>query len=721
MLTSTAASGRRVYSHADLRRLLRPESIAIVGASARADAFGAVTRENLRASYQGKVYLVNARYEKIGDDPCYPSLSDLPEVPDCAIVAVNRELTVDIMRECARLGVGGGILYASGYTETGKPEHAALQAELARISLESGVRMIGPNMIGAVNYSIGARMTFTPNPAIPKLGANSIGYCAQSGSFGYAAIQGVMHGSSLSHILACGNSVDVDVADYVNFLVDEPECRAIACIFEGMNNPMRMVEAAQRAWDAGKPVVVMKLARGELGAKAALSHSGMLAGSDASWRAMFERCGIVLVEELEALIETASFLAKAGQPKAKGTALITYSGAYGVHLTDKAEKYGLPTPQPSPETRKVLLANVPEFGAPNNPCDITAQALTPDSYMLCARALLKDPSYGALVIPHTYAAPELNRKTSTDVADLPEAVGKPIAFAWSTQWLEGPGAVELEQHPNIGVFRSMDRLFFTLAEWQRLGARRAAGPRKVVRVAPVTAQASAGALIAKSPNSTLTEREAKAVLAEYGVPVVGEQLVTSAKEAVAAAERLGMPHSMMVMKVESPDIPHKTEAGVIRLGLKSAAEVEAAYEAVMANAKKVKPAPKINGVLVQPMVPQGTEMLVGARIDDLFGPMVVVGLGGVNAELMKDVSVALAPVTKAEALDMLAKLKGQVALEGFRGLPKVDRDKLADIIVRLSEFAADQREVIAELDVNPLICSDKGIVAVDALIAKKVG
>ena len=200
------------------------------------------------------------------------------------------------------------------------------------------------------------------------------------------------------------------------------------------------------------------------------------------------------------------------------------------------------------------------------------------------------------------------------------------------------------------------------------------------------------------------------------MPVVGEQLVTSAKEAVAAAERLGMP---VVMKVESPDIPHKTEAGVIRLGLKSAAEVEAAYAAVMANAAKVKPAPKINGVLVQPMVPQGTEMLVGARIDDLFGPMVVVGLGGVNAELMKDVAVALAPVTKQEALDMLAKLKGQAALEGFRGLPKVDRDKLADIIVRLSEFAADQRDVIAELDVNPLICGEKGIVAVDALIVKK--
>ena len=716
MLTSTAASGRRVYSHADLQRLLRPKSIAIVGASTRPDSFGAVTRENLR-TYGGKVYLVNGRYDKIGDEPCYPSLSALPEVPDCAIVAVNRELTVDIMRECAKLGVGGGILYASGYTETGKPEHRALQVELAKISLGSSVRMIGPNMIGAVNYSIGARMTFTPNPPVPTLGVNSIGYCAQSGSFGYAAIQGVMHGSSLSHILACGNSVDVDVADYVNFLVDEPECRAIACIFEGMANPMRMVEAAQRAWEAGKPVVVMKLARGEMGAKAALSHSGMLAGSDASWRAMFERCGIVLVEELEALIETASFLAKAGQPKAKGTALITYSGAYGVHLTDKAEKYGVPIPQPSPETRKVLLENVPEFGAPNNPCDITAQPLTPDSYKLCAQALLRDPSYAALVIPHTYASPELNRKTSTDVADLPEAAGKPIALAWSTQWLEGPGAAELEQHPNIGVFRSMDRLFFTLAEWQRLGARRAAGPRQVVRVAPAGAAASAAALIKKSPNSTLTEREAKAVLAEYGVPVVGEQLVTSAKDAVAAAERLGMP---VVMKVESPDIPHKTEAGVIRLGLKSAAEVEAAYAAVMANAAKVKPAPKINGVLVQPMVPQGTEMLVGARIDDLFGPMVVVGLGGVNAELMKDVAVALAPVTKSEALDMLGKLKGQVALEGFRGLPKVDRDKLADIIVRLSEFAADQRDVIAELDVNPLICSEKGIVAVDALIARKV-
>jgi acyl-CoA synthetase (NDP forming) len=717
MLTSTAATGRRVYSHADLQRLLRPKSIAIVGASARPEAFGAITRENL-ATYTGKIFLVNSRYDKIGDEPCYPSLSALPEVPDCAIVAVNRELTVDIMRECAKLGVGGGILYASGFSETGKPEHIALQNELAKISHESGVRMIGPNMIGAVNFSIGARMTFTPNVPLVKPGVHSIGYCAQSGSFGYASVQGHMHGVSLSHILACGNAIDVDVADYVNFLVDEPECRAIACIFEGMVNPMRLVEAAERAWDAGKPVVVMKLARGEMGAKAALSHSGTLAGSDASWCAMFERCGIVLVEDLETLVETATFLAKGKQPKAKGTAIITYSGAYGVHLTDKAEKHGLPMPQPSPETRAILAKNVPEFGAPNNPCDITAQPMAPDSLMRCVEAMLRDPAYGALVVPHTWVGKEFNRLTTIDLGDLPEAKDKPIAFAWSTQWLEGPGAVEMETHPNLGVFRSTDRLFFTLAQWQRLGARRAAGPRQYVRVAPTGAAASAAALIKKSPNSTLTEREAKAVLAEYGVPVVGEQLVTGAKDAVAAAERLGMP---VVMKVESPDIPHKTEAGVIRLGLKSAADVEAAYAAVMANANKVKPVPKINGVLVQPMVPQGTEMLVGARIDDLFGPMVVVGLGGVTAELMKDVAVALAPVTKSEALDMLGKLKGQAALEGFRGLPKVDRDKLADIIVRLSEFAADQREVIAELDVNPLICTEKGIVAVDALIARKVG
>ena len=261
----------------------------------------------------------------------------------------------------------------------------------------------------------------------------------------------------------------------------------------------------------------------------------------------------------------------------------------------------------------------------------------------------------------------------------------------------------------------MSNLFATMDAWIWREAKRQAPVAEACRFAPEGARAAAAKLIAASPNSTLTEREAKEVLALYGVPVVGEKLVHSADEAANAAEALGLP---VVLKVESPDLPHKTEAGVIRLNLKTAAEVRAAYDAVMANAHKVEPLPDINGVLVQPMVPQGVEMVVGARVDPLFGPLVVVGLGGILVELLADTALLPAPVSHTEALEMLRSLKGVKLLEGFRGMPATDLNRFAEIICRISEFADDQRDIIAELDVNPLICAGERITAVDALIIR---
>jgi acyl-CoA synthetase (NDP forming) len=288
---------------------------------------------------------------------------------------------------------------------------------------------------------------------------------------------------------------------------------------------------------------------------------------------------------------------------------------------------------------------------------------------------------------------------------------------WISEWPSGPGSREGEELPRMAIFRSMERCFGTLAAWHKREDRRKAGARTLGRVSPLEAKEQAAKLLAASKNKTLTEREAKEVLAVYGVPVVGEQLVQNAAEAMAAATRLGYP---VAMKVESPDLPHKTEAGVIRLNLKSEADVRAAYEAVMANAHKVSPPPRINGVLVQPMVPPGTEIMVGARVDPLFGPLIVAGLGGILVELLKDTAVELAPINTTEARAMLKRLKAQAALTGFRGSEPVDLEQLADVIVRLSEFAADQQDHIAELDVNPLICAGSRIVAVDALIVKKI-
>ncbi|MCW3476955.1 acetate--CoA ligase family protein [Limobrevibacterium gyesilva] len=706
---------RGLYRHADLARLLHPASVAIVGATPRPGAFGERVLANLAPFYGGRIHLVNARYEQVGDRRCHPSLSALPEVPDCVMIAVAREAVEPVVEECIALGVGGVIVFASGYAETGKPGRAEQQERLADMARRARMPLIGPNCIGVNNYALRARITFMPPADIPSPRPGAIGVVSQSGALGFGFEQAAFRGVSVSHLLTSGNSCDVDMADFVAYLADDPACSAIALLFEGMAEPMRLIEAAGLAWAAGKPVVACKLAVGEFGAQAAMSYTGSLAGSQAAYRAAFERAGVVLVDNVEALMEAACFLAKAPPPTSRGVAVLATSGGAAIMAADKAEAHGVPMPQPGPAARAVLEARIPEFGSTRNPVDLTAQVLNdPECLPACANALMDDPAFGALVIPMVYATAQTATRLPV-YADIARRSGKPVIVVWVTDWLEGPGSAAFEQSPDVVLFRSMDRAYAAIAAWHRRGERLAAPPREVVRRAPAAAAAPAAALLAQAQGRALTEREAKAVLALYGIPVVQERLAHSADDAASAAEALGLP---AVLKVESPDLPHKTEAGVIRLNLRNADAVRAAYDAVMANAARVSPPPRINGVLVQPMVPEGVEVMVGARVDPLFGPLVVVGLGGVLVELLQDTAVGLAPLTHAEALALLEKLKGAAALRGFRGSAPVDLDRLADLVGRVCELVADHRASVAEIDVNPLICAGSRILAVDALIVK---
>ena len=707
------APSRPLYRRAELHRLLHPGSIALVGASPREGAFGDRALKNL-AGYDGRIHLVNARYERIGELPCYPNVAALPEVPDCAIIAVNREAVEPIVEECARLGVGGAIVFASGYAETGKKERVAAQERLAAIARASGLRIIGPNCIGIMNYVRGAAVTFMVVPQQPgPPAAHAVGVISQSGALGFALGLAVEHGSAVSHVLTSGNSCDVDMADYVSYLAEDPACRAIACVFEGMAEPVRLIEAAELAWTADKPLIVHKIAVGTEGAAAAMSHTGSLAGPDAAYRAAFARAGVIVVDQFEAVMETAAFFAKAPKPGAPGIAVLATSGGAAIMAADKAEIHGVPLPQPAEATRAVLEQHIPEFGSARNPCDITAQVLTdPESLNACARALLADPAYAAMVVPQVYSYAPVVRRIPVLSALAAEA-GKLIVYVWVNELWEGPGAREAEADPHIALFRSMDRCFRTLAVWQAREAMRLAGSRAAERHAPADAAAEAARLLSAEAGGTLDERAAKAVLACYGVPVVEERPAGSAEAAVAAARALGWP---VALKALSPDLPHKTEAGVVRLGLASEDAVRDAYAAVMANAEKA--GAWVAEVVVQPMVPPGTEIMVGARVDPLFGPLVLVAVGGVLVELANDIAVALAPVTAAEAQAMLRRLKFAPLLSGFRGSAPVDRERLAEVVARVSEFAADQAERFTELDVNPLICAGDRIVAVDALIVR---
>ena len=706
---------RSVYRHAQLKRLFDPESIAIVGASPKAASFGARTLANL-AQYTGRIHLVNAKYGEIDGRICHPSVSALPESPDCVLIAVNREFVAPIVDECVAKKAGGIMIYASGYGETGKPERIAQQQRLTEVARASGIPIVGPNCMGGFNMLCSAIITFvgtiTPHP----VRSQAIGLVSQSGALSLSLGHAMHRGASISHMLLSGNSCDIDVADAISYLADHPACQAIGCVFEGMPDPLRMLEAGEIARAANKPVVVCKLATGEMGAAAAISHTGSLAGSNAAYRALFERAGMTVVDDFDALIATTTLFTKVLPRKARGVAVITASGGAGIMATDKAELHGVPMPQPSEGVRQTIAAVIPEFGAARNPCDVTAQVVSdPKMLALCADALLSDEEIGTLLPvvggPSAYI-PESVRA----FGDLARKHGKLVMPVWISDWRGWPGLNDIEVDPNVALFCSMNHAFAAIAAWHRHADRLAAGQRRLERLSPPDAAQQAAVLIRQSPNATLTEREAKAVLALYGVPVVGEQLVQDAAAAVAAAAKLGFP---VAMKIESPDIPHKTEAGVIRLNLRSKADVRAAFDAVMVNAGKAAPNAKINGVLVQPMAPAGLEMMAGGRIDVQFGPLIVTGLGGVMVELMKDTALDLAPVTRAEARNMLDRLKGRKALDGFRGMAPVDVAAFADVVVRLSEFAADQRELVSEFDVNPLLCVGDRIVAVDALIVRK--
>ena len=705
---------RPVYRHAELDRVLNPRHVCIVGASPKSGSFGDRVLANL-AGFGGNIYLVNSKYDLIGDRRCYPSMASLPENPDCVAVVAPRDAVEDIVRQAAQLRVGGVILYASGYAETQLPERIDLQCRLESIGLDSGLKILGPNCLGIANYVRRARISFSDYPAPRDLPGKSIGIASQSGALSQSLAQAIECGVSISHAFSAGNQADVDVADLVAYLADEPSCHAIACVFEGMAHPQRLLEAAQIAWRRGKALLIHKTATGALGAEAAISHTGSLAGSDSAYRAAFERGGAVVVEEFEGLMEAAQFFAKAPPPKARGIAVLAASGGAAIMAADKAEAHGISLPQPGSEVRRILEANIPDFGSARNPCDVTGQVVNnPLSMPACSDALLSDAAYGALVVPQTLAF-EMYKSRLESLGTQSEHYGKITCSVLISNWLQGPGTLEAESNTHVALFRSMDRCFRTLAAWHHRADLTQRGERDVKRVSDFGAARQAAQLIADAPNDRLTERESKAVLELYGIPSVRELAADSLDTLLCAATELGFP---LALKVESPDISHKSEAGGVALNLRTPDELRAAYERVLANARRFSPEAKISGVLLQPMVPAGVEVVAGARIDPLFGPLVVAGFGGVLVELLRDSSVELAPINAGEAMRMLLRLKGSALFGGFRGAPAVDLARLADILVRVSEFAADQRSLIAELDINPIICSGSTMMAVDALIVR---
>ena len=706
---------------ANLARFFAPRSIAVIGASERAGSFGQRTQENLKV-FDGTVYLVNPGRDEIDGEKCYRSLADLPEAPDCAVIATPQPTVEGLIEECVARDVGGAVVYASGFAEIGDPDAIALQDRIAAKARAGGLRLTGPNTLGYVHFGLRAAPTFMADlhldlgfEAPPE--ARTIGLVSQSGALGLALTQGMLTGTFFSHVYTCGNSCDVDVADCISYLAQDPTCKVIACNFEGHANPLRVRDAALKASAAGKPLVIYKMAQGEGGASAAASHTGSLAGSHEAYRTMFENAGAVMVDEYEALLETACFFAKARPNNGHGVAVVATSGGAAIMAADAAEKHGVPLPQPSPELRERLAARIPHFGSTDNPADVTAQVLNDMGALIdCAEGFMEAEEYGAFMIPHLFAYPTSTVRIPV-LDELAAKHGKVVCTVWLSAWLEGPGQRDLVDAPNTVLFRSNDRCFAAFAAWRRWLDRErltAEAPRS----APQDAHETASALLGSADGSTLGERAAKPILAAYGITTVSERTAADADSARAAADDIGYP---VAMKLDAKGLAHKTEAGGVALGLNDGDAVEAAFAKMIETATASAPDATIDGVLIQKMAARGVEIVIGGKNDPVFGPMVVVGIGGILVEALRDTVVAPAPVTPAQAARMIDRLQFTAMLDGVRDLPAVDRAALADAVARVSEMLADHSGVIAELDINPVICRGGEIVAVDGLIIKQSG
>jgi acetyltransferase len=560
--------------------------------------------------------------------------------------------------------------------------------------------------------------TFSPAIDIDKGDVNSrkqIGIVSQSGGLGFAFFnRGRRDNLEFSHIISVGNQVDLEIAEYVEYLIEQESTKVIMMYLESLKDPLRFLKAAQRAADLGKPIIVAKVGSSKAGRRAAESHTGAIASSAEVVNAVFSHHGILRVEDQDELLNLAGAFIHNPLPKGNRVAIISASGGTAVWLADACEATGFEVPEIDAERRARMAEFIPGYGSTNNPVDITAQGV--NGYAKSLQILGEAPYIDAIIIAATFAHERRLINEGKEIAELSRRLGKPVLLYSYT--LPSERSRQLLKDLGLHCYTSLQgcvRSLKGLLEYSRFQESRAQ------RSAPVRERGQmpeAAREILAVPNKVLCEYEAKALLAAYGVKVPEEALARTADEAVAHAEQLGYP---VALKLQSPEIPHKTEARAVKLGLPNGKAVREWFDVIRANGAAHVPGADIHGVLVQKMAVPGRELIAGVINDGDFGPMLMVGLGGIYVEVLGDVAIAPTPITHATAHEMLGRLRGNRLLTGVRGEPPKDLDAVADFLVCLSHMAWDARDVLAEFDVNPIFVHDAGagITVVDALGIKK--
>ena len=692
-----------------LERLIRPRSVVIVGASEKPGALGASVLANLdRARFGGAIHLVNPRRAEIGARRCVASVDDLPEGVDAAVLAIPRAAVLDAMRALARRKVGAAIIFSAGFAETGA-EGLAEQRELARIAAEADMTIEGPNCVGLVNFVDGVPLTFIELPG-DRLGARpGLGLVSQSGAMAAVlAVTLASRGLGLSYSVSTGNEAASGIEDYLEYLVDDPDTRTIALIVEQFRKPSRFLSAATRAVAMGKPIVLLYPGRSSAARESAVTHTGALAGDYDVMRLKVERAGVLIVETIEELGDVAEMLLRFPAPAPGAAAVVCESGSYKALTLDLAEREGLALSALSDSDSPGLRAALPDFVPVSNPLDLTAQALVdPDLYARVLAALIADDRVRSVLLaiiqtdavtaklkfPHILAAIEKFRPAKRVVfSGLDEGAVVPSAY------------VERLRALNVPYFPTSERAVRALA---RLG-------RWTGAVSASQAQQPAKTAAFAGLAGVIPEWRAKPALASIGIPFPQGALATTFAEAAAIAAKIGYP---VAIKAQSAELAHKSDVGGVIVGLREEAALKEGWAKLADTVARSRPGLALDGVFVEAMGAPGVELIVGGRNDAEWGPVVVVGFGGVQAEILKDSCLLTPDMNDAEILAGLKSLKGAALIEGFRGSSPLDIEAIVRIVRAIGLLLLNEPSV-REIDLNPVVVYPRGegAVALDALI-----
>ena len=693
---------------APLDRLFNAKSLAVVGASADLDKIGGRPLRYLKAAgFTGEIHPVNPRYTEIMGLRCSPSLVEIGRPVDVAIIAVPGQMVEAAIDDCVSAGVPFAIIFSSGFGEVGA-EGRKRQESLVRRARVGGVRIIGPNSLGIASSPNNLMASFaTLFDRHPSLLQGSVGFISQSGALGvfiYALAEDA--GLGFSRFVSIGNESDIDVADFLAYMALDPATTAIGGYLEGISDGPRFLRAAELARSAGKVMSFLKVGRSEAGRRAAESHTGSIAGADAIYDAALRQAGIVRASDPQSLVDFLHFHgSQTVRPGGSGVAVLTISGGAGVWCADRLADLGIDLADLSSDTVERLREVLPPFATPQNPVDATGQLINdPKMFESCLQILLDDQAVGTLVVILGLQERGGENFAQQIVTACRATTTKLVVVAW----LAAPNAaISVLREASIPVFGDLSRAIQVVAESIRANAYKIRTVRGINDLIQSNAQRE---YVGK------TEFDAKQLLRDLGIETPPGELCHSVDEAVIAARKIGFP---IALKGQVLGLVHKTEHSLVQLGLSDEAEVREGFQELQTALRGAAQPDRVQGVLVEKMAPAGLDVVVGCVLDDVFGPTVMFGLGGIHVELFKDVAFRIAPITVEQALEMMQEIRASKLMDGFRGSSPFDHQPVAQILSRLSRFAFENQETIREIEINPVRVHSGGAVALDALVTMR--